>query len=143
MLEKLLCATDGSKASEKAVSFACDMANKVGAELTFVVVDMITNEKLSGSKGWSSVMLEAVDEQENKELHLAEKTARDKGVKTFSSASAHGDNIANAVVSFAEEHGFEHIVVGSTGKTGITRVLIGSVAADIVAKAHCPVTVVR
>ncbi len=143
MLEKLLCATDGSKASNKAVSFACDFASTVGAELVFVVVDTITDDELASTKGWSSVMLEAVDEQENKELHLAEATAKDKGVEKYSSVTAHGKNIASAVVSFAEEHGYDHIVVGSTGKTGISRVLLGSVASDIVAKAHCPVTVVR
>ncbi len=143
MFEKLLCATDGSKASEKAVEFACDFANKVGAELVFVVVDMITKERLATTKGWSVVVLEAIDEQERKDLYQAEKIATSKAVENYSCAVVHGDSIASAIVSYAEEHGYGHIVVGSTGRTGISRVLIGSVAQDIVARAHCPVTVVR
>ena len=143
MLEKLLCATDGSHASEKAVAFACNFANKLDAKLVFVVVDMITDERLSSTKGWSAVMLEAIDEQERKDLFQAERIAKDKNVENYSSVIIHGENIANAIVSFAEEHGYDHLVVGSTGKTGISRVLMGSVASDIVVKAHCPVTVVR
>lgn len=47
------------------------------------------------------------------------------------------------IVSFAEEHDISHIVIGSHGRTGASRVLLGSVAQNVVRRAPTPVTVVR
>jgi nucleotide-binding universal stress UspA family protein len=47
------------------------------------------------------------------------------------------------VVAFAEEHDVDHIVIGSHGREGVSRVLLGSVAEKIVRRAPVPVTVVR
>lgn len=145
MINKLLCTTDGSKASEKAVEFACDLANLTNAELYFLTVDTVTDEELSHSDGhgWSHVLLEAADEMTNKEQYRAEQVAKGKNVKKYSCVTAQGKNIPATIIAYAEEQGCDHIVAGSTGKTGIARMLIGSVASDIVTKAHCPVTVVR
>jgi len=144
MISKLLCATDGSRASAKAVEFACDFARQLQVGVTFLVVDAITDRDISGSvKVWTEEMLSAIQEQENRELHAARQIAEAKGVTGSGFVRAHGQNIAAAIIAHAEEHGFEHIVVGSTGKTGVSRMLMGSIAADVVAKAHCPVTVVR
>ncbi|MEF8828681.1 MAG: universal stress protein [Halolamina sp.] len=53
------------------------------------------------------------------------------------------DRPARAIVDYAEEHDVDQIVIGSHGRTGITRVLLGSVAEKVVRRAPCPVTVVR
>jgi nucleotide-binding universal stress UspA family protein len=50
---------------------------------------------------------------------------------------------AGEVVAYAEEHEVDHIVVGSHGRTGLNRFLLGSVAERIVKKSPCPVTVIR
>jgi nucleotide-binding universal stress UspA family protein len=46
------------------------------------------------------------------------------------------------IVDYADKNGFDHIVVG-TPRRGVARFVLGSVAAEIVAKAHCPVSVAR
>jgi nucleotide-binding universal stress UspA family protein len=48
-----------------------------------------------------------------------------------------------AIVRLAEEEEVDMIVLGSHGRTGITRLLLGSVAEAIVRKAHCPVLVYK
>jgi nucleotide-binding universal stress UspA family protein len=53
------------------------------------------------------------------------------------------DRPARAIVDYADEEGVDHIVIGSHGRTGVTRVLLGSVAEKVVRRAPCPVTVVR
>lgn len=53
------------------------------------------------------------------------------------------DRPARAIVDYADEEGVDHIVIGSHGRTGVTRVLLGSVAENVVRRAPCPVTVVR
>jgi nucleotide-binding universal stress UspA family protein len=50
---------------------------------------------------------------------------------------------ADAITEYAEEHDLDAIVMGSHGRSGISRVLLGSVAETVVRRAPCPVTVVR
>lgn len=50
---------------------------------------------------------------------------------------------AHELVTYATENEIDHIIVGSHGRGGMSRVLLGSVAEDVVRRAPCPVTVVR
>lgn len=50
---------------------------------------------------------------------------------------------AAVIVSYAEEHGIDQIVMGSHGRTGVKRLLLGSVAEAVVRRSPVPVTVVR
>ena len=87
--------------------------------------------------------MRAGNEQIDKELSSAEAKAKAAGLENYRSATVYGKNIAAALIQFAEESGHDHIVTGSIGRTGVSRLLIGSVAYEVVAKAHCPVTIVR
>ena len=49
---------------------------------------------------------------------------------------------AEAIVDHAEEHSFDAIVMGSRGRSGVSRVLLGSVAGTVVENSSVPVTVV-
>ena len=51
--------------------------------------------------------------------------------------------MANALVLCAQEKGADLIVVGTQGGARLKRMLLGSVAAQVVERAHCPVFVVR
>lgn len=46
------------------------------------------------------------------------------------------------IVVYTEEKGFDMIVLGSHGRTGISRVLLGSVSEYVARNAHCPVFIV-
>ncbi|WP_435346497.1 universal stress protein [Haloarchaeobius sp. HRN-SO-5] len=50
---------------------------------------------------------------------------------------------ARSINEYAEDHDVDHIVIGSHGRTGVGRILLGSVAETVVRRAPCPVTVVR
>jgi nucleotide-binding universal stress UspA family protein len=50
---------------------------------------------------------------------------------------------AEEIVSYAEEHDIDHVVVGSYGRGGISRVLLGSVAERVARRSAVPVTIVR
>ena len=50
---------------------------------------------------------------------------------------------ARTIVSYADEHEVDRIVIGSHGRSGVSRILLGSVAETVVRRAPCPVTVVR
>jgi nucleotide-binding universal stress UspA family protein len=50
---------------------------------------------------------------------------------------------AATIVEYAEDHGVDHVVMGSHGRTGVSRVLLGSVAEGVMRESPVPVTVVR
>lgn len=143
MLENILCATDGSKSSEKAVDFAVKLAKKQSASLTFVTISLIASEATARSHFWDSDVMRASDQQIDRELSSAEAKAKAVGLTNYKSVTVYGKNIAAALIQLAEESGHDHIVTGSVGRTGVSRLLLGSVAYEVVAKAHCPVTVIR
>lgn len=143
MNKKLLCATDGSHSSDKAVEYAVEMANVMGAHLSFLTVTLVTTESASHSHFWDSATLGAADAQLQKELQAAAAKAQLAGLEDFACVAIGGQNIAATIIDYAERNGYGHIITGSVGRTGVARMLLGSVAHSVISKAHCPVTVVR
>lgn len=143
MGKKLLCATDGSRASEKAVRFAVGLAKTLGADLRFVTVNTATTERISKTHFWDAEIIAAADAQIHRQLAAAAKAAAKAGLKDVTCVTVEGRSTAAAIVDYAGKNGYDHIVMGSSGKTGATRLLLGSVAAAVVARAHCAVTIAR
>jgi nucleotide-binding universal stress UspA family protein len=50
---------------------------------------------------------------------------------------------ARTIVEYARTHDVDHLVVGSHGRSGVSRVLLGSVAETVVRRVEVPVTIVR
>ncbi|GGL49806.1 universal stress protein [Halocalculus aciditolerans] len=50
---------------------------------------------------------------------------------------------SRTIVDYAEENDFDHIVMGSHGRSGVSRILLGSVAEAVVRRSPVPVTIVR
>lgn len=138
--QKILCATDGSSFSDKAVAHAVTWASLLGQSLTFITV-------VSGSENrflvWDEARIGAGDLPVDKPLIVALERAMSNGLKRVGCVRAISSTISDAVVTYAEKNSYHHIIAGSAGRTGTQRLLIGSVAADIVTRAHCPVTIVR
>lgn len=141
--KKILCATDGSHQSEKAITYAIEFAKKCGSTLTFLTVDSLSAEQAAQTYFWDSKLLEAGDALVHTELASASRAAAVAGLEGAACVTTNGRNPADAIVAYAEANGFDHIVLGSAGHTGLNRLMLGSVAHAVVTKAHCPVTVVR
>ena len=142
-MKKILCATDGSHSADKAVDFAIDLAKQVGAELTFIHVVMASTEDVSHTYFWDSTVLDAADQQIQRELHDAMEKAHQRQLGTVYCATVAGHNTAKAIIDYAEANDHDHVITGSVGRSGIAKVLLGSIAEQVISKAHCPVTVVR
>ncbi|MEF8776291.1 MAG: universal stress protein [Haloarculaceae archaeon] len=52
-------------------------------------------------------------------------------------------DVARSIVDYVEEHDIGHVVIGSHGRSGATRVLLGSVAESVTRRSRVPVTVIR
>ena len=139
--ERLLCATDGSPPSEKAVAYTVSLAEELGRPITFLLV---ANGALETAPAvWDEARVKAEDLPPDKELLAALKAALQHKLLSVKLVRAYGNDPAEAIVGYAERNGYHHIIVGSEGRTGAKRMLLGSVAEDVVTRAHCPVTVVR
>lgn len=73
----------------------------------------------------------------------AEETVAEVGFRGDVVTSTELGSPARTIVSYAEDHDIDHIVMGSHGRSGISRVLLGSVAESVVRRSPCPVSVVR
>jgi len=64
--------------------------------------------------------------------------------KLFETAIVEAEtSAASTIVDYAESKNVDLLVIGSKGRTGLKKMLVGSTAADVVKYAHCPVIVVR
>jgi len=143
MIRKLLCAIDGSAASSKAADVAVELARQFGASLVFLTVEHASRADVAQSPFWDSQIIGAADAQTHRVLGQALARAQAGGVDSAECATTQGTNIAAAICSYAEHLEADLIVVGSVGLTGLARLVLGSVAQDVAAKAYCPVTIVR
>jgi nucleotide-binding universal stress UspA family protein len=136
MTSKILCATDGEDHSDTPVTFAAELAVKLGAGLSIIAVNILIVAPRSGSYHlWSEERLAEVVEH-------AAALARKAGAPSVEIVKATGRDPAAVIVDFAEKNGFDLVVVGSP-RVGVARLILGSVAAEVAAKAHCSVTVAR
>jgi len=145
VISKVLVATDGSKPAQKGVDFALSLKHAFpDAETTFLLVTRLPEVSASEIASLGADVLDVAGIQDDMQLKSAYDAAKEAGVTRARFVKApSGRNIAAAIIDYAEKEDFDMIIMGSTGLTGVARMLIGSVASEVVAKAHCPVTVVR
>ena len=145
MFKHILLATDGSEASERAIAMAAGLAHAHGARLTALyVVDPypylgIGQANPMGFQAYMSAALEHASMAHSRVLDAVEKTGKVE-VQLRRSEDVAADK---GIVDAAKEIGADLIVVGSHGRTGIPRLMLGSVAAKVVAQAPVPVLVAR
>lgn len=138
MTKKILLGYDGSEAAGVAADFAIDLARMYGAELHVLGV---ARPPEFGEEVETGAVIEHSRRHYDKVLGaLRAKLARHNVQAQVHLAVGHP---AEQIVRYAEQHGIDHIVVGHRGHTMFERFLIGSVARQVIAYAHCAVTVVR
>ena len=140
VMSKILCATDSTEASRKAEEVAARLAKALEAELWYVYVSPVEPEQIGGP--FDMTVLEEVQAREHEVLRYAEELTRKDGTASqFVLVRSH--KVVSAIVQVAEEHGADFIVLGSTGRSGIPKFVVGSTASGVLHKAHCTVIVAR
>ena len=144
-LTTIIAGCDLSEPADHALDRACSLALQHGAKL--VVVHAQANDEMQVDAG-DSAMLQMLGEvsgavKTEEAIRLADKLAaiEAKGVTTeLISRVGPADELLAAI---ADEIKAELIVLGTTGHTGLSRFLLGSVAASTIRHATCDVLVVR
>ncbi|NHX35265.1 MULTISPECIES: universal stress protein [Halolamina] len=144
MSKTVLVAVDGSPQAAAALEHA--LAQFPDADIVaLTAIDPVAAGYASapGPDGGSypGEWVEQANERADWILDEAVETAADEG-REIETVRVN-DRPARAIVEYAGEEAVDHIVIGSHGRTGVTRVLLGSVAEKVVRRSPCPVTVVR
>jgi nucleotide-binding universal stress UspA family protein len=138
MISRVLLGYDGSAAAKRACDFAVDLAARYGADLHILAVarppefgtEVETEEMIAQGRHHCAQLLKP----------LKAKLAGGAVKTTFEVAVGHP---AEQLLLHAERLGADHIVVGHRGHTVFSRLLLGSVARQVIVHAACAVTVVR
>jgi nucleotide-binding universal stress UspA family protein len=146
-LKKVLVATDFSEPSNTALEYGRALARTFGASLEVLHV---IQSPLAYSAGSEMMPTDPAYVSLQQELEAAARTTLDATVReddrrelgartTLLTASG----VATAIVSHAKDCGADIIVIGTHGRSGLTHLLMGSVAEKVVRLAPCPVLTVR
>jgi nucleotide-binding universal stress UspA family protein len=140
--KKICCAIDFSESSRLALEQAAELAGGVGAELTLVHVHTPPShaavDVLTGAPEGASV---AARELEKLLTGWRADAERVSG-RAARIALLSGDP-AEQIVRFARESGSDLVVVGTHGRRGLRRLVLGSVAERVLRAAPCPVLAAR
>lgn len=149
MYARILIASDGSELADRALDHGLQLAKLAGSEVTIVTV---TEPVTIVGGGYASIaggvvdplpeLVEAQEKAARELLQRAAKRAADQGV-TAKTVLVDNTFAAEGVVATANEIGAELIIMGSHGRRGLNRLLLGSQTNNVLAHTKIPVLVTR
>jgi nucleotide-binding universal stress UspA family protein len=141
VIKRILVATDGSATAQDAVAWAADLAAPLGAEVVLVSVIDFANLGLSAGFGFPILEETQMRVLLNQELNGAWSERMREAQVNFRTLVREG-NPAPAIVQTAADEGADLIVMGSRGRSGLSELLVGSVAHHVTHHAPTPVVIV-
>jgi nucleotide-binding universal stress UspA family protein len=142
---KILLASDGSEEAELALITAIDLTNNTNSELHVVTVGGVEYRHgydIPESGDLLQETFEAIEREAQETLdEQVKKIEEARG--TVTEAHLRMGRAAEEIVNLGEEIGVSLVIIGSRGRGGIRRALLGSVSDSVIRHAHCPVLVVR
>lgn len=144
---KILVPTDLSQCSTRALNEAHEFARQFSASIDLLYVwsmpALVAPESLITGMGVNEQPLMTWMENSARELLAQfEQTAKSSGIEVNTSFCEAGDP-ATAIVEHAAQGGYDLLVLGTHGRSGLAHALLGSVAEKVVRRAPCPVLTVR
>jgi nucleotide-binding universal stress UspA family protein len=135
--KRILCPLDFSDNSRIALGYASTLAKESNAKLYLVHVD---DSQVPYDAGFAAYVAPP-DNTEALQEQLTGISPTDPDVE-FEHQLVVG-HPADAIVDFAKDHDIDLIVMGTHGRSGVARLLMGSIAEAVVRRAECPVLTVK
>ena len=134
-IKKILCPIDFSESNAAVNRYASLLAKSANAEIVYIHVSL--PEVPYGSYTYVAVETDEAHELEKlKKIRPTEDGVDASYVVEFGGA-------AEKIVEYANENNIDLILMGTHGRTGLKRVIMGSVAEAVVRKADCPVLTLK
>jgi nucleotide-binding universal stress UspA family protein len=141
--KKILCPTDFSAGSEQAMRVAIRIANEADAELVLVHAWHLPPMAYGSEYALAAEVMQEIGESARAALEAATREAAVLGAKRLASRLLSGAPRYEIVRVLEHDPAFDLVVMGTHGRTGLARILLGSVAADVIRHAPCSVLAVR
>ncbi|MCS3924222.1 universal stress protein [Methanosalsum natronophilum] len=139
--KNILIATDGSEHSENTIKYGVELAKLSGARLFAVyVVDTGAFASIPMDAEWE-MMYSLLQDEGKKATERVEEMSNEYGVEV-EQVLLDGQP-AHEIIDFAEKNNISVIIMGTHGKSGLDRFLLGSVAERVIRSSDIPVFVVR
>ncbi|SIR83927.1 Nucleotide-binding universal stress protein, UspA family [Haladaptatus litoreus] len=138
MYERILLPTDGSDAADRAIEQALNLAETYDARLYVI---SIVDQTAIPPDVRADILYEELQEEGERAVDDIEQKARDAGIDVRTSIPR--GTPYRAILDFADDHDVDLIVMGTHGRRGIDRYLLGSVTEKVVRLSERPVLTVR
>lgn len=135
--ERILVAVDGSEFGNKSVEQAISLGAICNSEIFIISVVDLYPEQMEVAP----VLVEKMSAEARQHLENAKKKVDEAGIPCETIVRMGGEPY-DFIVQEAKDREIDLIVMGSHGRTGIERILLGSVAQNVIGNAPCPVIVV-
>jgi len=139
---KILVAIEESQFSDKALAWAVECAKSNNAELTAMTVVEEINQFEELPPGMVDAINEKFVEQAKETVSRAKKFSLEHGLEILTIVTT-GTTAQDGILDHAKSDGVDLVVVGSRGRKGVNRFVMGSVASRVLRHAHCSVAVIR
>jgi nucleotide-binding universal stress UspA family protein len=141
--EKVLVCLDGTQVAEKIVPYAESMARLFNSRVTLLQVVISGKiEETGATPVFTPVMEEALD-AENYLKPIAEKI-RENDIKTFTETlPLLKGEIGDSIMGYADEHGFDLIMLTSHGESGFEKTFTGSVCDKLLKESKKPLFIIN
>ncbi|MDH3696983.1 MAG: universal stress protein [Nitrosopumilus sp.] len=141
--KNILVAYDSSSFSNRAFKSALDVAESNKSKITIAtVITGVYQPSIGFTMKYSEKMLEKYTKTLQKTFSNLESTAKKKSIK-ISLKILQDPSVAKAITNYVNSHKFDLVVIGSHGRTGLNKMILGSVANSVTQKVKCPVMVVK
>lgn len=143
MFNRILIPTDGSDAVGPAIETALDVADTYDATLHVLYVVEPPSSVVGVGEGFTGVdnLLEELEEEGRQATDAIATQATDNDIDTTTAIQQ--GNPREDILAYATDHEIDLIVIGTRGRTGVKRTLLGSVTEAVIRHADVPVLTVH
>lgn len=143
-LKKILVPIDGSEYSFNAAEYATRIAKYEKSELFCIHVIGSVPYGYASSASATDQYYKDVEEKIESWFNKVRNMANVEGITEIRTETFMGvKSLVGSIIDYARSKGIDLIVIGTKGRTGLKRFLMGSVANGVAQHAHCPVLLVR
>ena len=142
--KNILVPYDDSKCALHAFKIAVDIAKNYNSKLTVLTV-VPKSYQTSGfytNVRYEKILLKKLIDSANSALSKADSIAKKQGIKIATDV-LESNSVVKEIVSFAKSKKIDLIVMGTHGRTGWDKLILGSVANGVSQRVKCPVLLVR